>query len=121
MCFLTVKALNEARLEASVRPYGETSFKSQWPSPFALVSGVLIALSFLKYFYGLLEWFAVVAVVAGVYPILAKAVASVTRFRLDINALTLIAGKTSIFLLRWNDLIVQERFYWCTLYILFCS
>ncbi|KAF2586688.1 hypothetical protein F2Q70_00034265 [Brassica cretica] len=86
-----VKALNEARLEASVRPYGETSFKSQWPSPFALVSGVLLALSFLKYFYGLLEWFAVVAVVAGVYPILAKAVASVTRFRLDINALTLIA------------------------------
>ncbi|KAJ0251721.1 putative inactive cadmium/zinc-transporting ATPase HMA3 [Hirschfeldia incana] len=86
-----VKALNEARLEASVRPYGETSFKNQWPSPFALVSGVLLALSFLKYFYSLLVWFAVVAVVAGIYPILAKAVASTTRFRLDINALTLIA------------------------------
>ncbi|KAJ4872413.1 Cadmium/zinc-transporting ATPase HMA2 [Raphanus sativus] len=39
----------------------------------------------------LFEWLAVAAVVAGVYPILAKAVASVTRFRLDINALTLIA------------------------------
>ncbi|KAG2241698.1 hypothetical protein Bca52824_090271 [Brassica carinata] len=86
-----VKALNQARLEASVRPYGETSLTSQWPSPFAVVSGVLLALSFLKYFYRPLEWFALVAVVAGVFPILAKAVASVTRFRVDINALTLIA------------------------------
>ncbi|CDY72630.1 BnaCnng78610D [Brassica napus] len=86
-----VKALNKARLEASVRPYGETSLTSQWPSPFAVVSGVLLALSFLKYFYSPLEWFALVAVVAGVFPILAKAVASVTRFRVDINALTLIA------------------------------
>ncbi|NP_001289919.1 cadmium/zinc-transporting ATPase HMA3 [Camelina sativa] len=86
-----VKALNQARLEASVRPYGDTSLKNQWTSPFAIVSGVLLALSFFKYFYGPLEWFAIVAVVAGVFPILAKAVASVTRFRLDINALTLIA------------------------------
>ncbi|ESQ54201.1 hypothetical protein EUTSA_v10026996mg, partial [Eutrema salsugineum] len=86
-----VKALNQARLEASVRPYGETSLKSQWPSPFAVISGVLLALSFLKYFYSPLEWLAVVAVVAGIFPILAKAVASVTRFRLDINTLTLIA------------------------------
>ncbi|CAH2077510.1 unnamed protein product [Thlaspi arvense] len=86
-----VKALNEARLEASVRPYGETSLKSQWPSPFAFVSGLFLALSFLKYLYGPLEWLAVLAVVAGIFPILAKAVASVTRLRLDINALTLIA------------------------------
>ncbi|CAL9242919.1 unnamed protein product [Arabidopsis halleri] len=86
-----VKALNQARLEASVRPYGETSLKSQWPSPFAILSGVFLALSFFKYFYSLLEWLAVVAVVAGIFPILAKAVASVTRFRLDINALTFIA------------------------------
>ncbi|KAG2243995.1 hypothetical protein Bca52824_094165 [Brassica carinata] len=86
-----VKALNQARLEASVRPYGETSLTSQRPSPFAVVSGVLLVLSFLKYFYSPLEWFALVAVVAGVFPILAKAVASVTRFRVDINALTLIA------------------------------
>ncbi|VVB11031.1 unnamed protein product [Arabis nemorensis] len=86
-----VKALNQARLEASVRPYGETSLKSQRPSPFAVVSGVFLVLSFLKYFYSLLEFLAIVAVVAGVFPILAKAVASITRFRLDINALTLIA------------------------------
>lgn len=91
--FFTAKALNQARLEASVRPYGETSLKSQWPSPFAVVSGVLLTLSFLKYFYSLLEFLAILAVVAGIFPILVKAVASVTRFRLDINALTLIAGK----------------------------
>lgn len=90
--FLTAKALNQARLEASVIPFGETRMKSQWPSPFTIVSGVFLALSFLKYLYGLLEFLAIVSVLAGVFPILAKAVASVTRFRLDINALTLIAG-----------------------------
>lgn len=90
--FLTVKALNQARLEASVRPYGETSLKSQRPSPFAVASGVLLALSFLKYLYSPLALLAIVAVVAGIFPILAKAFASVIRFRLDINALTLIAG-----------------------------
>uniref|UniRef100_A0A1J3DWH0 Cadmium/zinc-transporting ATPase HMA3 n=1 Tax=Noccaea caerulescens TaxID=107243 RepID=A0A1J3DWH0_NOCCA len=86
-----VKALNQARLEASVRPYGETTLKSQWPSPFAVASGVLLALSFLKYLYSPLALLAIVAVVAGIYPILAKAFASVIRFTLDINALTLIA------------------------------
>lgn len=104
--FLTVKALNQARLEASVRPYGDTSLKSQWPSPFAIVSGVFLAVSFFKYFYNLLEWLAIAAVVAGIFPILAKAVASVTRFRLDINALTLIAGKTS-------NLFLSHRFKFC--------
>ncbi|TXG61053.1 hypothetical protein EZV62_012416 [Acer yangbiense] len=42
------KALNEARLEANVRGYGETNYKKKWPSPYAVACGVLLSLSFLK-------------------------------------------------------------------------
>ena len=96
-----------------MRPYGETSLTSQWPSPFAVVSGVLLALSFLKYFYRPLEWFALLAVVAGVFPILAKAVASVTRFRVDINALTLIAGKNISIIPKFFFFFFFLMMFWC--------
>ncbi|CAA7022223.1 unnamed protein product [Microthlaspi erraticum] len=88
--FQIAKALNQARLEANVRVNGETNFKNKWPSPFAVVSGILLLLSFLKYVYPPLGWLAVVAVAAGIYPILAKAVASVRRLRVDVNILVII-------------------------------
>ncbi|CAH2077511.1 unnamed protein product [Thlaspi arvense] len=85
--FHIVKALNQARLEANVRVTGETNFKNKWPSPFAVVSGLLFLLSFFKYVYSPFRWLAVAAVVAGIYPILAKSVASIARCRFDINIL----------------------------------
>ncbi|CAF2147846.1 unnamed protein product [Brassica napus] len=88
--FNIVKALNQARLEANVRVTGETNFKNKWPSPFAVVSGVLLLLSFFKYVYSPFRWLAVAAVVAGIYPILAKSVASIARARIDINILVVI-------------------------------
>ncbi|ESQ54202.1 hypothetical protein EUTSA_v10024341mg [Eutrema salsugineum] len=88
--FHIVKALNQARLEANVRVTGETHFKNKWPSPFAVVSGVLLLLSFFKYVYSPFRWLAVAAVVAGIYPILAKSVASIARSRIDINILVVI-------------------------------
>ncbi|CAN7070357.1 unnamed protein product [Brassica oleracea var. botrytis] len=88
--FNIVKALNQARLEANVRITGETNFKNKWPSPFAVVSGVLLLLSFFKYVYSPFRWLAVAAVVAGIYPILAKSVASIARARIDINILVVI-------------------------------
>jgi Cd2+/Zn2+-exporting ATPase len=88
--FQIAKALNEARLEANVRVNGETSFKNKWPSPFAVVSGLLLLLSFLKFVYSPLRWLAVAAVAAGIYPILAKAFASIKRPRIDINILVII-------------------------------
>ncbi|EOA15977.1 hypothetical protein CARUB_v10004075mg [Capsella rubella] len=94
--FQIVKALNQARLEANVRVTGETKFKNKWPSPFAVVSGVLLLLSFFKYLYSPFRWLAVVAVVAGIYPILAKAVASLARFRIDINILVVITVGATI-------------------------
>ncbi|KAJ0263029.1 Cadmium/zinc-transporting ATPase HMA2 [Hirschfeldia incana] len=88
--FHIVKALNQARLEANVRVTGETNFKNKWPSPFAVVSGVLLLLSFFKYLYSPFRWLAVAAVVAGIYPILAKSIASIARSRIDINVLVII-------------------------------
>ncbi|CAN7108841.1 unnamed protein product [Brassica rapa subsp. narinosa] len=87
---VAVKALNQARLEANVSVTGETNFKNKWPSPFAVVSGVLLLLSFFKYVYSPFRWLAVAAVVAGIYPILAKSVASIARARIDINILVVI-------------------------------
>ncbi|CAH8359151.1 unnamed protein product [Eruca vesicaria subsp. sativa] len=84
------KALNQARLEANVKVDGKTNFKNKRPSPFAVVSGILLLLSFLKYKYPPLRWLAVAAVAAGIYPILAKAVASIRRIRVDINILVII-------------------------------
>lgn len=89
---VAVKALNQARLEANVRVTGETNFKNKWPSPFAVVSGVFLALSFFKYVYSPFRWLAVAAVAAGIYPILAKSVASIARARVDINILVVITG-----------------------------
>ncbi|XP_010447768.1 PREDICTED: cadmium/zinc-transporting ATPase HMA2-like isoform X2 [Camelina sativa] len=88
--FQIVKALNQARLEANVRVTGETNFKNKWPSPFAVVTGVLLLLSFFKYLYSPFRWLAVAAVVAGIYPIFAKAIASLARCRIDINILVVI-------------------------------
>ncbi|KAK2646417.1 hypothetical protein Ddye_021612 [Dipteronia dyeriana] len=86
-----VKALNEARLEANVRSYGETNYQKKWPSPYAVACGVLLLLSFLKYVYNPLRWLAVGAVIVGIFPVILKAIASIRNFRLDINILMLIA------------------------------
>ncbi|CAN8257637.1 unnamed protein product [Cochlearia groenlandica] len=88
--FQIAKALNQARLEANVKVNGETNYKNKWPSPFAVVSGLLLLLSFLKFVYPPLRWIAVAAVAAGIYPILAKAFASIRRLRVDINILVII-------------------------------
>eukprot|EP00258_Populus_trichocarpa_P042602 XP_024458621.1 cadmium/zinc-transporting ATPase HMA3 isoform X2 [Populus trichocarpa] len=86
-----VKALNQARLEANVRAYGETKHQKKWPSPYAMACGVLLLLSLLKYVYHPLRWFAIGAVAVGILPICLKAVASLRNFRLDTNVLMLIA------------------------------
>ncbi|XP_022755459.1 cadmium/zinc-transporting ATPase HMA3-like isoform X3 [Durio zibethinus] len=88
---LTVKALNQARLEANVRAHGEIKYQKKWPSPFAVACGLLLLLSFLKYVYHPLQWLAVGAVAIGICPIVLKGYAAIMNFRLDINILMLIA------------------------------
>ncbi|KAL3830120.1 hypothetical protein ACJIZ3_018922 [Penstemon smallii] len=91
-----VKALNQARLEANVKVYGHTNYKNKWPSPYAIASGTLLLLSFLKYFYSPLKWLAIGSIAFGIYPILLKAVAATRNLTLDINILVLIAVSGSI-------------------------
>ncbi|KAK6147448.1 hypothetical protein DH2020_018360 [Rehmannia glutinosa] len=91
-----VKALNQARLEANIRAYGETKYKNKWPSPYAVVSGLLLLLSFLKYFYSPLRWLAIGAIVVGIIPVLLKAFAAVRNLTVDINILVLITVSGSV-------------------------
>ncbi|RZB71717.1 Cadmium/zinc-transporting ATPase HMA2 isoform D [Glycine soja] len=65
-----VKALNQARLEANIRVYGDEKHQKRWPSPYSIASG---------------------AVAVGAYPIILKAIVSIRNLRLDINILMLIA------------------------------
>jgi len=89
---LTVKALNQARLEANVRVIGKANYRGKWPSPYVLLSGLLLALSFLKYVYNPLQWLAVAAVAVGIWPILMRGMVAIRNFTLDVNILMLIAG-----------------------------
>ncbi|KAG6386612.1 hypothetical protein SASPL_151780 [Salvia splendens] len=91
-----VKALNDSGMEAGVRVYGHGSYKNKWPSPYAVVCGILLALSFLKYMYTPLRWLAVVAIVVGIPPVVLKAFTAVRNFRLDINILVLITVAGSV-------------------------
>lgn len=93
-----VKALNQARLEASIRVNGLKNYQKKWPSPFAIGSGILLALSFLKFVYPPLQWLALVGVAVGIPPIIFRGVAAIRNLTLDINILVLIAVGGSIVL-----------------------
>ncbi|KAK7329756.1 hypothetical protein VNO77_23935 [Canavalia gladiata] len=86
-----VKALNQARLEANIRVYGNEKHQKRWPSPYSIASGLLLLVSLLKFVYQPLQYFALGAVAAGAYPIILKAIVSVRNLRLDINILMMIA------------------------------
>lgn len=92
VCVGTVKALNQARLEANIRVYGDEKHKKTWPSVYSMASGLLLALSFLKFVYPPFQYLALGAVAAGVVPIILKAFVSIRNIRVDINILVIIAG-----------------------------
>uniref|UniRef100_A0A453SPT6 HMA domain-containing protein n=1 Tax=Aegilops tauschii subsp. strangulata TaxID=200361 RepID=A0A453SPT6_AEGTS len=88
-----VKALNQARLEASVRAYGGAGQNkiNKWPSPYVLLCGVLLVASLFQHFWHPLRWLALVATAAGLPPIVLRSVAAARRLTLDVNILMLIA------------------------------
>lgn len=90
-----MKALNQARLEASVRAYGSGSemTTNKWPSPYVLFCGVFLVVSLFQHFWPPLKWFALVAAAAGLPPIVLRSIAAARRLTLDVNILMLIAGK----------------------------
>ncbi|KAK1417484.1 hypothetical protein QVD17_26612 [Tagetes erecta] len=77
---------------------GNHSYRNKWPSPYAVVCGVLLLLSFLKYIYVPFKWLALGSVAVGSIPLILKAIASLRNLRIDINILMLIAVGGSIFL-----------------------
>lgn len=87
-----MKALNQARLEANVRVIGKANYREKWPSPYVILSGLLLALSILKYVYHPLQWLSVAAVAVEVWPILFRASFAIRNFTVDVNILMLIAG-----------------------------
>ncbi|KAI6682604.1 hypothetical protein NL676_036485 [Syzygium grande] len=86
-----VNALNQARLEANVKVYGEINHHKKWPSPYAIASGILLLLSFLKFVYHPFQWLALGAVTAGIFPVILKGFAALRNSRIDINILVLVA------------------------------
>lgn len=80
-----VHALNQARLEASVRPRGESNYTKKWPGKWNIASGLFLLLSFFKYIYHPMQWFAIVAVLIGVPNIIWRSIASIRNLTLNVN------------------------------------
>lgn len=95
----SVKALNQARLEASVRAYGggsdgrQAAGSKRWPSPYVLLCGLLLVVSLFERLWPPLKWCALAAAAAGLPPIALRSFAAARRLTLDVNILMLIAGK----------------------------
>ncbi|XP_021973167.1 putative inactive cadmium/zinc-transporting ATPase HMA3 isoform X1 [Helianthus annuus] len=77
---------------------GEQSCQNKWPSPFVVVCGLLLLLSFFKYVSSPFQWLALGVVVVDIIPEVLKAIASLRNLELDINILMLIAAGGSVFL-----------------------
>jgi len=86
-----VKALNQARLDASVRVVGQLKSGREWPSPYTLASGFFLAIALFHYLYHPLRWVALGAIAVGILPIMQRSFLAIRNFMLDINVLMLIA------------------------------
>ncbi|KAJ3696266.1 hypothetical protein LUZ60_001643 [Juncus effusus] len=98
-----VKALNQARLEASIRAYGGEKIINKWPNPYIIACAILLIISLFKRFYHPLKWVALAAAAAGLPPILLRSIAAIRRFTLDINILMIIAVGGAIALRDYSE------------------
>ncbi|KAI3955507.1 hypothetical protein MKW98_028452 [Papaver atlanticum] len=86
-----VKALNQARLDANIRVYGEEKKGKRWPSWYTIGCGLLLLVSVFQYLYHPLKWLSLAAAIFGLPPILSRCYGSARNFAVDINILVLIA------------------------------
>ncbi|KAJ7553988.1 hypothetical protein O6H91_06G121500 [Diphasiastrum complanatum] len=86
-----VKALNEARMEASIHLRGQVKTAHKWPSHWTIACGFLLVVAFFQYLYHPLRWVALGAVAIGIPPIVLRTFVSIRRLVLHINLLMLIA------------------------------
>ncbi|MCO5587261.1 hypothetical protein L7F22_041208 [Adiantum nelumboides] len=91
-----VRLLNDAQLEASIHVRGQWKSGHKWPTPYTILSGLLVVVSMFHYIFGPLKWVALGAVAVGLKPILVKSFVSLRRFVLDINILMIIAVAGSL-------------------------
>lgn len=98
-----VKALNQAKLEATVRVYGQDKIIKKWPSPHILASGLLLLISMFKHFFHPLKWLAIAAVIVGLPSIALRSVAAIRRCTLDINILLLMAAAGAVALEDYSE------------------
>eukprot|EP01018_Ginkgo_biloba_P027444 Gb_28935 [translate_table: standard] len=84
-------ALNQARLDASIRVVGEWKSTRKWPSAFTMASGAFLVVACFKFLYDPLRWVALGAVAVSVLPIILRSIVALRQFVLDINVLMLIA------------------------------
>ncbi|KAG9449257.1 hypothetical protein H6P81_009222 [Aristolochia fimbriata] len=91
-----VKALNQARLDANIRVFGQEKKGISWPSPYTMASLVLLVISAFQWLYHPLKWFALAAAIVGLPPVLMRSLAAIWRLTLDINTLALIAVAVSL-------------------------
>ena len=96
-----MKALNQARLEASVRPRRESNYTKKWPGKWDMVCGVLVLLSLFKYVYKPMQWLALLAVLIGVPNIIWRSIASIRNLTLNVNVIVLVAGNSSYLTFRF--------------------
>ncbi|KAI3881248.1 hypothetical protein MKW92_003405 [Papaver armeniacum] len=86
-----VKALNQARLDANIRVYGEEKKGKRWPSWYTIGCGLLLLVSLFQYLYHPLKWLSLAAAIFGLPPILSRCYGSARNYTVDINILVLIA------------------------------
>ncbi|KAI3955571.1 hypothetical protein MKX01_034893 [Papaver californicum] len=86
-----VKALNQARLDANIRVYGEEKKEKRWPSWYTIGCGLLVLVSLFQYLFHPLKWVSLAAAIVGLPPILSRCYGSARNFTVDINILVLIA------------------------------
>ncbi|XP_057532728.1 putative inactive cadmium/zinc-transporting ATPase HMA3 isoform X2 [Amaranthus tricolor] len=98
-----VKALNQARLEASVRPRRESNYTKKWPGKWDMVCGVLVLLSLFKYVYKPMQWLALLAVLIGVPNIIWRSIASIRNLTLNVNVIVLVAVGGTLALQDYTD------------------
>lgn len=91
-CAPAVKALNEARLDASIHKRGELKAGPRWPNPWTMASGVLLVVAFFHYLCAPLRWVALGSVALGLPRVLLRGLVALRRLVLDINILMVLAG-----------------------------
>ncbi|KAG9449337.1 hypothetical protein H6P81_009302 [Aristolochia fimbriata] len=96
LALVAVKALNQARLDANIRVFGQEKKGISWPSPYTMASLLLLVISAFQWLYHPLKWFALAAAIVGLPPVLMRSLASIRRLTLDINILALIAVTVSL-------------------------